>query len=252
MPAPTTSDRIFVSVVTNKPTRKPRQRLLDVPTFTIPEAAAFLAIPRRTMHSWFGGSERLFMPSGHVGEYALLSFNDVAEAYILYVLREFHQFAPTHLRRVLEELRKETKSKHPLLGPYLRVFGKTHLLLEKPRRGKREREIVDLSKSRNLAIGPVVDVFSKRILQDGKGQPLRLFPWRFFIDDNDSRPVTMDPDVMSGRLVVTGTRIPVSVLLGLKAVGKTPEEIAKNYRLSPDIVEKALLHIEPSPVPKVA
>ncbi len=49
---------------------------------------------------------------------------------------------------------------------------------------------------------------------------------------------------MSGRLVVTGTRVPVTVLLHKHIAGKTHQEIARSYGLTPEIVEKALNHIE--------
>jgi uncharacterized protein (DUF433 family) len=56
--------------------------------------------------------------------------------------------------------------------------------------------------------------------------------------------VSLDPDVMSGRLVVTGTRIPVSILLRRKLDGEPPEKIAEDYKISADLVKKALQHIE--------
>jgi len=201
------------------------------------------------MYVWFSGRQRLFTPSGHVGKCGLLSFRDVAQAYMLYVLREFHRVPTSRIREALLELRKESKNTHPLLSLDIKVLG-TRLLLDKPARGRHGREIVDLSSSRNLALGPVVDAWGKRIIQSSNRQPVQLFPWRFFTSD-ESRPVTLDPAVMSGQLVVTGTRIPVNVLLGMKSRGKEPEEIAEMYRLSPGVVEKALLHIE-HPLPKVA
>jgi uncharacterized protein (DUF433 family) len=228
-----------------KPGRKPRQSILDVATYGIPEAAAFLAIPRRTLYRWFVGSERVFSPAAQIGEFVFLSFKDVAQAYMLFVLREFHDISTSQIVRQLRELRKETKSAHPLLTLDIKVSGST-LLYEKPTRGNTGRQVVDLASSRNLFLGPVADVWSKRILQNDRHQPLQIFPWRHFAKDSDSRPVSMDPNVMSGRLVVAGTRIPVSALLGLHATGKKPMQIAKSYRLNIEIVEKALSHIEPT------
>ena len=66
-----------------------------------------------------------------------------------------------------------------------------------------------------------------------------------------SRPVSIDPEVLSGRLVVTGTRIPVNVLLGMKITHRTSQHIAENYGLDIEAVEKALQHVE-RPPPKVA
>jgi len=48
---------------------------------------------------------------------------------------------------------------------------------------------------------------------------------------------------MSGRLVVVGTRIPVNTLLGSKRAGETIEDIANDYNLKPEVVEKALIHV---------
>jgi uncharacterized protein (DUF433 family) len=210
----------------------------------------FLAMPPRTMRDWFTVRRGLFTPSADYGHYSLLSFRDIAEAYVLFVLRHYHRFSLVHVRRVLRELRKETASKHPLLRPDIKVFASS-LLFDKSPRGQREREVIDLSHNRQLALGPVVDVYSKRILQDAEGQPVKLFPWRLFATDNESRPVTLDPNVMSGKLTITGTRIPVSLLLGMKLSGASIGDIARAYRLDQSVVEKALLHIE-RPLSKVA
>ncbi len=53
----------------------------------------------------------------------------------------------------------------------------------------------------------------------------------------------MNPNIMSGRLVVAGTRIPVSTLMEGKRSGETIKQIADDYRLDPAVVEKALIHI---------
>jgi uncharacterized protein (DUF433 family) len=238
------------AVRVRKPTREVGQDLSDLPTYSISEAASFLAIPPRTMTEWFAVRRGLFTPSGDYGSYSLLSFRDLAEAYMLYVLRHYHHFSLFHMRRVLSELRKETQSQHPLLRTDIKLFASS-VMLDKPPRGNRGREVVDLSNNRQLALGEVVDAFSKRILQDDEGQPIRIFPWRLFAEDHESRPVAIDPKVMSGRLVVTGTRIPVSILVGMKIHGKSTSDIAKTYRLDLSIVEKALLHFE-RPVQKVA
>jgi uncharacterized protein (DUF433 family) len=53
----------------------------------------------------------------------------------------------------------------------------------------------------------------------------------------------MNPAIMSGRLVVVGTRIPVNTLLGYRYAGKSVEQIANDYSLDPEVVEKALIHL---------
>jgi uncharacterized protein (DUF433 family) len=235
-----------------RPARSARQDLRDLPMYSIPEAAASLAVPSRTMHEWFAGRRRIFTPAGQYATHSLLSFRDLAEAYMLYVLREYHGFSFMQLRRVLVELQKESRSRHPLLTSDVKIFAERYLVLDRPPRGGHPREVVNLSKSRQLAIPDVVDVFSKRILRDDKGQPYAIYPWRFFNTDNESRPVEIDPEVMSGSLVVSGSRIPVRILLAMRLAGKSPDSIAKNYRLDLDTVQKALLHVDEDSIQKVA
>ena len=120
----------------HKPTRQVGQDLRDIPTYTIPEAAAFLAVPARTMQAWFSFKNRLLRPaSDYGGKLALLSFGDVTEAYTLEVLRSFYQLPMRSLRHVLENAKAETGPAHPLLDADLRVLFKG-LVLKRPSRGQ--------------------------------------------------------------------------------------------------------------------
>lgn len=247
--------RIFgytYSVRIRKPVRKRGQDLRDLPLYTIPEAAAFLAIPPRTLHYWFAGSHRVYAPAGEYPGYSLLSFRDAAEAYRLYILREMYEIPPLRIRIFLAALRKETNRRHPLLTSDIKVIEKT-LFYDKPPRGKRGREVIDLSGNRQLAIGQLVDQFGKRIIQDKdkRRTPLTIYPWRMLRTEPESVFVSLDPDVMSGSLVVSGTRIPVGIIMGMKLSGKTTQQIAAIYSLTKEEVQKALIHID-RPVQKVA
>jgi uncharacterized protein (DUF433 family) len=151
----------------------------------------------------------------------------------------------------VENAKDETTLKRPLIEADLRVVFR-NLVLEKPARGKLPRRSVDLAHhGRNLVIPELVDIVGTRIPKDKQHMPYRLYPWRLLSPDDDSRPVTVDPDVMSGRAVVTGTRIPITLLIGMKRSGKTLQQMAKTYNLPVDVVRKALLHIE-KPLQKVA
>jgi len=131
------------------------------------------------------------------------------------------------------------KSQHPLQRADAVKECLKDLVYDKPARGKNPRTITSLGqKPGQQVVKEVVDLFAERIVAGEF-----IFPWRFAATDHDSRPVSMNPNIMSGRLVVAGTRIPVNVLLGSKRAGETIEEIAKDYGLEREIVEKALIHI---------
>ncbi len=105
--------------------------------------------------------------------------------------------------------------------------------------------MIDLcSEGRQLAIPELVDLIGQRIIKDSNGSPSTIFPWRLLSNEENSRPVSLNPEIMSGRLVVTGTRIPVRVILSMKQANKTENDIARIYGLDVETVKKALLHIE--------
>jgi uncharacterized protein (DUF433 family) len=226
-----------------KPIRNAGEDLRDFPTYSIPEAARFLGIPSRTLWEWFMGEHWILKPSGHVGNLPLLSFTDTVEAWVIYLLRAQHHLSMQSIRRAMRNLPKYTRVKNPLVTDNLRVV-EDDLLLNLPARGKRDRELINLTRDGQLEMTPIVDVFAKRVIRDANGRAASIFPWRFWSEDPDSKPVQITPDVMSGRLVVSGTRIPVALLAGIRREGKSVEFIASDYDLPLRTVQQALEHID--------
>ncbi len=225
-------------MITKKPTRKPGQAVQTVPTYTIPEASAFLAINTRTLFSWYEGDDPILKASGTCGLIHLLSYRDLEEAYRVYLLREKFHFPLQFLRKSMLNARSMFRSHHPLQRVDAVKECLKDLIYDKPARGGKPRTVTSLGQyPGQQVVKEVADLFAERI------EPERfIFPWRFAATD-PSRPVSMNPNIMSGRLVVWGTRIPVSVLLESKRSGAKIHEIARDYDLDPDIVEKALTHI---------
>lgn len=230
-------------VLKHKPIRKPGQDIRDLPTYTIPEAASSLGIPSRTLRSWFSGSAPLLTSSAYVSGIPLLSFNDAVEAYAIFLLRSVHDLSMQSIRRAIAHLPEVTKARNPLVSRHLKVF-ETYLLWNQPKRLNKERRVINLSKGGQLAIPAVVDVWANRVLKHS-GRPIVIFPWRYWAEDRESKPVEIDPQVMSGRLVVTGTRIPVDFIAGRIRSGESIAEIAGDYRLPYERVARAIRHLDP-------
>jgi uncharacterized protein (DUF433 family) len=226
-------------VINSKPIREKGQDIRTVSTYTIPEAACFLAVNERTLFSWYEGDDPILKASGHAGAVHLLSYRDMEEAYRVHLLREKSGFSLQFLRRSMSNARKMFGSQHPLQRVDAVKECLRDLVYDKPARGKSPRTITSLGqKPGQQVVDEVVDLFAERII-DGKF----IFPWRFAATDHESRPVSMNPQIMSGRLVVEGTRIPVDTLLGHRRAGQSSSEIAREYELDSDKVEKALAHI---------
>ena len=231
------------SVSTRKPNRKLNEDLRDFATYTIPEAALFLGIPQRTLAEWFSSPGGLLRASvsGRGGQ--LLSFIDTVEAYAIFLLRSHHHLTMQSIRRALIELPLHTKEKHPLVSENLKVF-EDFLLYDRPADGTNARHVINLSENGQLVIPHVVDIFASRVHRNSDGKTVAMFPWRFWENDQDSKPVQLDPAVMSGRLVLTGTRIPVRMILDRHQRGQSAGQIADDYGLPVESVEKALQHID--------
>ena len=209
--------------------------------YSIPEAAEYISVPQRTMRSWFLGDRRIFTPAFHKGGSVLLSFYDVTEAYVIEVLRSHWDFNPHKLRKALDRLRANTRFQRPLLRRELSVIPEfQNLVATVPEKGKYVH--VDVAHDGNLVFSDFVQTMAMRITRDSKGSPVRIFPGK----DADSKavPVSMDPDVMSGELVVTGTRIPAKMILAKNQAGKSADEIADSYHLDRDLIRKVLQHFE--------
>jgi len=228
-------------VVASKPQLAPGQDKRDLARYSIPEAAASLAMPQRTMRSWFLGRRSILTPTYRHGSTVLLSFNDVTEAYVIEVLRSHYEFNPVRIRSALVELRKKTKLDKPLAQRELYAIPEFQNLVD-VRVHKGQTEYVDLAHYRNLVFETFVSSLGKRIQRDGRGRAKCLFPWKDA--DSDESPLSMDPDVHSGELVVSGTRIPAQLILARSIAGKTVEQIASSYRLSTDLVQKVLFYFE--------
>lgn len=225
--------------------RKPHQSLLDYPTYTIPEAALYLAIPENTLRYWIT-SQPLWLVK-HVGKNVpILSFHDISQAYFIDVLRRHYFLTVADTRRILKAAQIESTAKYPLLKENIRVFYK-HVIMDKKARGRLPRRMIDLSKHPQLVIPEIVEPLSTRIRWDNKGNLVQIYPWRNWSGkaEDKSRPVTIDPNVMSGRLVITGTRIPVEVIALRKAGGESIPHLAKDYRISEAGIENALEHLVP-------
>jgi uncharacterized protein (DUF433 family) len=229
-----------------KPIRGFGQALVELSTYTIPEAATFLAMNPARLYDWYAGGHPILKASGQIGNVLLLSFRDLEEAYKVYLLRSKHTKSLQYLRIAMSEARSWSGSEHPLLTHEIDVMERLAFII--PGRGKRKRRAIVLGDPSVPDYFPeVVKAWGVRISRGRK----EILPWRYASDDDASTPVSLNPEIMSGRLVLTGTRIPVNMLWGRMKTGEKIEDIADDYRIDALQVRQALAHIDKA-LPKVA
>lgn len=229
----------------NKMRRISRRRdesLREYPTYTITEAALCLGIPRRTLYHWVSDNP-LWESSGHGQEVNLLSFYDMAQSYFLEFIRRHARISIRKSREILKNAQLESHHPYPLLDKNIKVLFE-HILYDRPPRRGRGRCVVDLSQHRQTVIHEVVDMFSTRFLRDRHGSMAKLFPWRLYEKDSDYTPVMVDPEILSGRLVVTDTRIPVNTLWARRQANETVDDLALDYGIPAPVITDALRHLD--------
>lgn len=239
--------KLELTMLHQKPTRQPKQSLAEFPTYTIPEAAAFLAMSKRRLQDWYIGEHPILKSSGGIRNIPLLSFRDLEEAYKVYLLRSKHGKSLQYLRMAMSDARDITGSEHPLLTHEIDVMHRLALII--PGRGRRKRRAMTLGDRSVPDYFPeVVKAWGVRISKTRD----EIFPWRYAYKDNKSTPVSLSPEVMSGRLVLSGTRITVNLLWGRMKAGEKVEDIAEDYRINERQVRQALAHIDEKALPQVA
>ncbi len=220
--------------------RAPHQELRNYPIYTIPEAALYIAMPSRTLRHWVSNEPR-WAVSGSTYSTKLLSFQDLAQSYVLNFIRRHVGLSGRQTLQVLHEARRHTRSKYPLLSQDIRYVWR-QVFLYKPASEGTSRQVISLTRHGQREFPEIADLFATRI-QYVDGIVAQVFPWKFVKPEDQSKPLTIDPLIMSGGLVLTGTRIPARVIAERSRAGEDIPDIARDYRLGEDIIEKALRHL---------
>lgn len=222
--------------------REPKESLRDYPTYSVHEAALFIAMPQRTLQRWVY-DKPFFEVAGSEYRQNLLSFKDLAQYYFLHFVRNHAGLSDRQARDLLSYAKLVTGSAYPLLHGDIKILFR-HILLDRPAQGERRRIVLDLHRPRGQYVfQEVVDLFATRVSRDARGLMRTIYPWRFWKEGDMRRPVEIDPHVMSGRLVVTGTRIPVMTVAARRKAGESVRDIAKDYCLTQEIVKQSLRHL---------
>lgn len=168
----------------------------------------------------------------HPSSSAGLSFNNLLELHILSSLRHQHGLSLQRIRRALQELRRRLDAEHPLLDARFATDG-IDLLLEET------TDIINLSRSGQLALKEVVSLYLQRIKRDAGGR-LHLYPFIGTAEQDAPEPISLSPEIAFGRPVLAGTAIAASVIAGRFAARDSVSTLAEEYGVSPEIIEDAI------------
>ncbi len=215
------------------------QAVRKLPAYTLTEAAYYLRIPRSTLSYWaLGGKyhQRKYKPLIELVDkkHPLLSFVNLVEAHVLCGLRRKHQVPLYVVRRGLDYLQKEFNSRHPLADHLIFVSGVDLFVKEYGR-------VVNITEEGQLAMKEVLERFLHRVEHSPDGVPIKLYPFLSRQQEEDeSRPVEIDPAVAFGHPVIPGTACRSDILAERFQAGDSIEMLVEEYGLEKEQIEKAI------------
>lgn len=213
------------------------------PAYTFTEAAHYLRLPVTTLHAWCtgqdyrtrGGTKRYMRVirldgTGREG----LSFVNLVEAHVLSGLRRVHHIPLPKIRRALEWVSKRLKLSRPLAEARFATDG-VNLYVEQI------SQLIDVDKDGQLAMREVIEAYLHRVERDPLGVPIKLYLFTRKDPVGDAeRAVVIDPAIAFGRPVLAGTRVPTAILADRFKAGDALQELADDYRTTPQAIEEAL------------
>lgn len=224
----------------------------ELPAYTMTEAARYLELAPATLRSWVAG--RRYPKSG--GKVAFfepliqrpdpsgtqLSFWNLVEAHVLRALRVKHSVSIKAVRVALDFAQDKYDINRLLLSPELRTEA-GDLFLDK------YGELINLSKSGQLAMKTLLEDYLERIDWGTKKLPIRLYPFsRGFPVPNEVslnrafRLVVIDPHVSFGRPVIERKGISTAIISDRIDAGESVQDLAEDYDLEPWEINGALIY----------
>lgn len=215
------------------------------------EAARYARVPAATLRSWVVGrpyetqrGTQRFAPLIQLADPGrkLLSFNNLVEAHVLRALRLDREggrpgASIRDIRNALDYAERELGIDRLLLRPDL-LTDRQHLFLD------HLGQLVNLSRSGQIAMREMLDQHLRRIERDEAGLPMRLYPFgQKPADLPAERPaIAIDPAVGFGRPIVRRRGISTQVLVERIDAGEELQDVAEDYDLTPEEVRDAILY----------
>lgn len=221
-----------------------RDNILNMPAYSVTDAAGYLRIPLATLRSWLNGrtystktGSQTFEPLIQRPDPALpqLSFTNLVEAHILRIIREIHRVKLARVRKALDYISHQFDTQHPLVMKKFQTDG-IDLFVDQM------DALINVSRSGQLAMRETLKHLLTRVEWDAKGVASRFFPIltepTFALPDD--RLIFLDPAVRYGKPLIAGKGVPTEIVTELYDAGDSIEDIANEYDCTPLEVKTAI------------
>lgn len=215
---------------------------MDVPTYSVRDAARYLRIPEGTLRSWMKGQtyqtqrgSEEFIPVIPVAdaEQNLLAFNNLVEAHVLRSLRVKHEVPLQKVRKALHYAESTLGMERLLLNGRLRTVA-GDLFLE------HFRDLVNLNMAGRIALRRFFDDHLERVTFEDD-LPVRMFPFLTPNYSDGSRSIAIDPNVSFGKAILADWGVTTQIIARRVIAGETIEDLSYDYDIPPKQLEDAVV-----------
>lgn len=224
--------------------KHPAPDIRDEPAYGPSEAARYLRLPPATLRTWLvgrdyprGDSQATFHPLIRPAskQPLLLSFYNLIEAHVLRSFRTEHGVALAELRKAIAFAQKKLGVPRLLLSHELCAHGGEVFF-------DRYVELINLSRSGQLALRRVFEDHLQRVEWDEWQFPVRLYPYTGALQKEPERVIAIDPQIAFGRPIVRRAGVSTAAIVDRFDAGETIDELADDYNLSRQEIEQAVLY----------
>lgn len=227
---------------------------LELPMYSLTDAARYLKIHPATLRSWLVG-RTYRLRSGAIRRSSpiiaasstkplLLSFYNLVEANVLSTIRQTYGVNFRKIRITLEHIKNEPESPRHVFATKEFLTDRRDLFIEE---GK---SLVCTSQYGQQVIKCVFEQLLERIDRDEFNRPRRVYPFitRIPVDTSPecevirSQPksIVIDPFVSFGNPVVVGTGVPTRIIAGRFSAGEDISILSDDYDIEEEKIKEAL------------
>ncbi len=206
-----------------------------LPSYSVPEAALYLRLPKSTLRAWIGRQINFKPLIAPAQEKPLaLSFINLIEAYVLASIRREYRLSMNKIRKGLDFISQTYPSDNPLAEKDFETDGLSLFL--------RETGLVyDISRGGGqIVLEDVVKEYMQRIERDLHGLPIKLYPFSGTGKPDEPRSILIDPKISFGRPILSNTSVPVEIIVERYRAGESMRELAGDYECNQEKIEEAI------------
>lgn len=209
----------------------------DFPMYGIRDASRYLKIPTATLRSWFAGTNRgKFLPVLSPASFppVRLSFNNLAEAFVLHNLRTEHGVQLAKVRQAIAEAERQLGIERLLLCRDLKAHA-GRILLEK------FGEYLTLGQASQYTMKVMLDAVLERFIWEDPNFPSTLFPY-LLPGRRSEKVIALNPKKSFGAPYLASRGITTAIIVSRFDAGETIRSLAKDYAVEENEISAAIVY----------